>query len=361
MTTLSSSTPQTDATSPTADQPPTPGPTVPEQAGVLLGHVAGYMATRIIDIGLTSGLLQALADQPSLTVQQLADAQQLDEFYTSVWCRGAFGAGVLERAGDGYALAPHLSTLLLDRTSPAFVGAMFPLVQRPELFGRFAASLPTGERMWWNDTSPEWIDAVAGTGGPFYTRLIPGGLSQVPGLAERLAAGGTIVDSACGAGTGLLRLAEHYPQCRVIGIDGDAHSVQRAQERVATARLTDRVQVHCQPLEQMELPESVALVVNNISMHECRDIDRVTQRVLALLEPGGRFVISDFPFPESDAGLRSVPGRLMSGIQFFEAQIDDQLLPRSAYDDLLTRHGFGELGTVALTPVHALTWGRRQE
>jgi hypothetical protein len=49
----------------------------------------------------------------------------------------------------------------------------------------------------------------------------------------------------------------------------------------------------------------------------------------------------------------------MSGIQFFEAQIDDQLLPRAAYDELLSRHGFTDLGTVSLTPVHALTWGRK--
>ncbi len=48
----------------------------------------------------------------------------------------------------------------------------------------------------------------------------------------------------------------------------------------------------------------------------------------------------------------------MCAIQFFEAQIDDQLLPRSAYDDLLAKHGFTDVGTVSLTPMHALTFGR---
>jgi hypothetical protein len=46
-------------------------------------------------------------------------------------------------------------------------------------------------------------------------------------------------------------------------------------------------------------------------------------------------------------------------IDFFEAQIDDQLLPRASYDGLLTRHQFTDLGSVSLTPMHALTWGRR--
>ena len=112
------------------------------------------------------------------------------------------------------------------------------------------------------------------------------------------------------------------------------------------------------PLEELTIDGTFSLVTNNISMHECRDADQVTERVRALLEPGGWFVISDFPFPIDDEGLLSVPGRVMSGIQFFEAQIDDQLLPREAYDVLLARHGFTDLGWVQLTPMHAITYGR---
>ena len=48
----------------------------------------------------------------------------------------------------------------------------------------------------------------------------------------------------------------------------------------------------------------------------------------------------------------------MSGIQFFEAQIGVQLLPRAAYDELLTRHGFTDIGSVSLNATHALTFGR---
>ena len=60
----------------------------------------------------------------------------------------------------------------------------------------------------------------------------------------------------------------------------------------------------------------------------------------------------------TDDELRTTAGRIMSGIQFFEAQIDDQLLPRAAYDDLLARHGFTDIGSHPLTPMLALTYGR---
>jgi SAM-dependent methyltransferase len=337
-------------------------PTITEQAPILLGHIAGYVGHRTISLGLRSGLIRHLADSDGpLSADDLATGLDLDPFYVGVWCRAAVASGLCDVADDGYALAPHMATLLLDTTSPAYVGGVFTVLEQREVFDRFEQELASGERLWWDDCSPEWIAGVAGTGTPFYTRLVPGGLEQVPGLADRLVEGCRIVDTACGSGSGLVRLATTYPTCRVVGVDGDAHSLDNATERVRQAGVEDRVEMVHSPLEDMRLDEPATLVINNISMHECRDIDRVTQNVMAALEPGGWFVISDFPFPDTTEGLRTVPGRIMAGIQFFEAQIDDQLLPRSAYDDLLTRHGFTDLGSAVLTPVHAVTWGRRPQ
>ncbi len=342
----------------TAAAPPT-SPSIKDQAPVLLAHMAGYVGHRTVALGLRTGLIRALAESPDgVTPDDLGERLDLDPFYVSVWCRSAFAAGVCDRAGSGYRLAPYMDTLLLDRTSPAFAGGVFTVLEQREVFDRFEETLGTGERLWWDETSPDWIAGVSGTGTPFYTRLVPGGLEQVPGLAERLAQGCRIVDTACGAGMGVVRLAEAYPACQVVGVDGDQHSIDQAAQRVSEAGLDGRVSLVCSPLEEMRLDEPATLVINNISMHECRDIDRVAANVRAALEPGGWFVISDFPFPDTDDGLRSVPGRIMGGIQFFEAQIDDQLLPRAYYDGLLTRHGFTDLGSFVLTPMHAVTYGR---
>ncbi|TFV92080.1 class I SAM-dependent methyltransferase [Blastococcus sp. CT_GayMR20] len=334
-------------------------PTLADTAPKVLSLLAGYVGHRTVSLGLRTGLLRTLADRPGSTADDLAEACGLDAFYVSVWCRAAVAAGVVDRDGDGHRLADHVATLLLDSTSPAFVGGVFGVLEAPEIFGRFEEAFASGERMWWDDTSPEWIQAVSGTGTPFYTRLVPGGLDRVPGVAEALAACCRVVDTACGAGIGLVRLATTYPGCTVVGVDGDQHSIDRARTRLTEAGLADHVELVCSALEDMELDVPARVVINNISMHECRDIDRVTENVKAALEPGGWFVISDFPFPDTDEGLRTVPGRIMTGIQFFEAQIDDQLLPRAAYDDLLARHGFTDIGSVQLTPMHAVTYGRR--
>jgi ubiquinone/menaquinone biosynthesis C-methylase UbiE len=345
------------ATVPTQARPA--APTLAGTAPAVLSLIAGYVGHRTVAIGLRAGLLRRLADSPGSSADDLAESLDLDPFYVSVWCRSAIGAGVVDRDGDGFRLAPHMDTLLLDTTSPAYAGGVFIVAEAPEMFGRFEQNFTTGRRMWWDDTSPEWIAAVSGTGTPFYTRLVPAGLDSVPGLAERLAVGTRVVDTACGTGTGVVRLATTYPRSTVVGVDGDAHSVERARERADAAGLGDRVRFVHSALEDFALDEPAEVIINNISMHECRDIDRVAENVRAALQPGGWFVISDFPFPDTDEGLRTVPGRIMAGIQFFEAQIDDQLLPRSAYDDLLTRHGFEGIGSVQLTPMHAVTYGRR--
>ena len=137
----------TDTTAPAA------GPTVKEQGGALLAHAAGYASHRTIGIGLRSGLLAELDRVPDgATPEQLAERLGMDPFYVSVWCRAAFAAGVCERAGDGYRLAPHMATLLLDQSSPAYAGGVFAVLEQHEMFGRFEASLASGARMWWDDT-----------------------------------------------------------------------------------------------------------------------------------------------------------------------------------------------------------------
>lgn len=337
-------------------------PTIRDQAPLLLNQAAGYVGHRMIGIGLRNGLIETLAENPDgLIPEELAEQTGCDPFYVKVWCRSALATQVCRRSGEIYQLAPHMKTLLLDQNSPAYVGGIFQGFEQEEVFDNFEQVLESGEHTWWDECSPEWISSVAATSAPFYLRFIPGGLSQVPGLTDRLESGGRIVDTSCGTGEGLVRLAEHYSNCEIVGVDGDEFSTELAAKRVNEAGFSDRVSLRVSPLEEMSLDEPATLVINNVSMHECRDIDRVTQNIREALEPGGWFVISDFPFPDSVEGLSSVPGRIMAGIQFFEAQIDAQLLPRSAYDELLTKHEFTDLGNAELAPVHALTWGRRPQ
>ncbi len=112
-------------------------------------------------------------------------------------------------------------------------------------------------------------------------------------------------------------------------------------------------------LEDLPFEEEFDIVLINISLHEARDLERVVRNAHRALKPGGWFVVSDFPFPENQEDLRSVPAQLMCGIQYFEALIDDQLLPMSRYVAELDSAGFREVRTVDITPTHGVVYGQK--
>ena len=331
-----------------------------EQAGALLGNAAGYIATRTITIGLDHGLFELIAERGPLSSADLAESAGIDRLYSEVWCRSAFAAGVLEgHDASAYILAPHIAALLLDKSSPGYLGGLFKVLTQPEVFDTFDANLESGERIWWDQTSPAWISAVGETGGAFNTRFIPGGIAQVPGATDRLSAGGKALELACGTGVGLVRLGTEYPSLDLLGLDGDAHSLNSARSLIGEAGMSGRVNFIHSGMEALDAEEEFDAITINVSMHECRDIEKVTAAVHQALKPGGYFLNSDFPFPETGEGIKTVPGRVMSGIQFFEALIDDQLLSVDYYLDLYKRHGFTETGIVEVTPVHAITWAKK--
>ena len=284
----------------------------------------------------------------------------MDPLYVHVWCRSAYASEVLDLGeNETFTLAPHMDKLLLDQDFPGYIGALPIVLLQPEMFDRFAENFKSGDRIWWDQCSPAFIEGVSGTGRAFYNRLIPGGLSQVSGMSERLAEGATVLELAAGAGVGLVRMARSYPTCTFVGVDGDAYSLGLLEEKLRQEGLQDRVSLVRSTLEEFDAVDEYDLALINISMHECRDIEAVAGNVHRALKPGGHFVISDFPFPESTQGCRTVPARIMSGIQYFEALIDDQLMPTQAFVDLLGRHGFQDVASFDINPVHAVTHGRK--
>ena len=275
-------------------------------------------------------------------------------------CRAPFAAEVLEsNDGVAYRLAPQMDRLLLDQDFPGWVGGIFNIMIQPELFDRFSASLASWQRTWWDQVSPEFIAALAGTSHPFYSRLLASGITRVPGLAERLEAGAHVLELACGTARGLTRLAHAYPQSSFVAHDGDAYSLELASEGFRDAGLHDRISVLHRSIEDLDQDDAYDVALINVSMHECRDIERATASIHRALKPGGTFVISYFPFPDSHEGLRTPPARVMRGIQFFEALIDDQLLPTGAYVELLGRHGFADIASLDLSPVHVVIHGQK--
>ncbi|HEX2174243.1 MAG TPA: class I SAM-dependent methyltransferase, partial [Dehalococcoidia bacterium] len=242
----------------------TTAPDLAQQGAKILGHYSGYVATWTIDLGLRTGLWQALTDRPQgATAEQVAAQLGLDPLYTRVWCRSAYAAGLLELdAGGSYTLAPHLDTLLLNSDAPGYLGGLGQvMVALRDTFQDLRGFIKTGEREWWSDMTPEFIAAVGDAGQAFYRRMINGVVPQLPAVRERLEAGTRVLDLACGTCNGPIKFARAYPQTTYLAVDGDAYTIEYARRNLEGQGLLDRFELVQSPLEELAIENSSDIAI----------------------------------------------------------------------------------------------------
>lgn len=334
---------------------------VAEQAAKILGPLSGTATIWAAELGIRLGCFEHLAGRPDgASADDVARALHLDRTYTHQILRSAFAGELLERDGGRYRLAQHMATLLLDADSPTYLGgAIRTFVALRETFLDLRQFARSGETEWWGDFDSEWIDAVGENGQTYYRRILDVVVPQLPKVAEMLERGSRYLDVACGTCRGPAKIVEAFPETRVTAVDCDGYTIEVAEREMKERGLGERFTFVQSFIEDLALDGGHDLAVINISLHEARDIEKAVERVHAALDAGGILLVSEFPFPEREDDCRTVPGRIMCGVQFFEAHIGCQLLPTSRFVELLERAGFREVGAIAVTPTHVVVHGTR--
>lgn len=332
---------------------------VATRTGTLVGHLGGSATVWAVELGLRHGLFAELAGSDTgLTKEEVAERLDLDPLYTHVVLRMAFAGEILDRSGDRYVLDPDMATLLLDQDSPAYMGGHVRVVTAlRETWLDYREFMTTGQREWWADFDPEWIEAVGDACQTFYTRMVGGVIPEMPAVQSALEAGGRYLDLACGTCRGVRRVLAAYPSVHVTAVDGDRYSLDLARKEAENEDNVDQFTFVESWLEDLELEPTHDLAIINVSLHEAKDPAKVIANVKRALKPGGTFLISEFPFPEDEDDCRTPPNRLMCGIQAFEAHIDCQLKPTSFWVDLLQAGGFEQVDHVDVNPTHVVVHG----
>src|SRR5450631_2652340 len=126
--------------------------------------------------------------------------------------------------------------------------------------------------------------------------LSPGGAAEVARLLEGSDIGGcAVLDIGCGLGAIDELLVKRYHAASVIGIDVDPSLLERMQERIERAGMTDRIQglqVAGGPLPFADA--SFDVVFSKDSLVQIPDKPAIFAEVLRVLRPGGRFIASDW-------------------------------------------------------------------
>ena len=343
------------------EEPTMTAPTIQDQSAKILGPLTGTASTWALELGLRLGIFDHLATRTDgATSEEVAAALGLDPVYTHVILRSAFAAEVLDRSGDRYGFADHMAALLLDEDHPAFLGgAVRVLVALRESFLDLRDFAHTGTREWWSDFDPEWIDAVGTHCQAYYRRILGAVVPQLPEVAARFEQGARVLDLACGTCRGPAKIVAAHPATTVTAVDADSYTLEVAEREMKERGIGDRFRFVHSFLEDLDIEGGHDVAVINVSLHEARDIEAVVARAHAALDPDGHFLVSEFPFPEREEDCRTVPGRLMCGVQFFEAHIGCQLLPTSRFVELLDGAGFRDVGVIDVNPTHVVVHGRK--
>jgi trans-aconitate 2-methyltransferase len=93
-----------------------------------------------------------------------------------------------------------------------------------------------------------------------------------------------VLDAGCGTGRVTAALVERLPRGEVMAVDGSPAMVDEARRR-----LGDRAEVFAADLLELEL-DPVDAILSTATFHWIKDHDRLFERLLAVLRPGGRLV-----------------------------------------------------------------------
>jgi ubiquinone/menaquinone biosynthesis C-methylase UbiE len=108
---------------------------------------------------------------------------------------------------------------------------------------------------------------------------------------------GKVLDVGTGPGTLVRKIAHHFPQLEVYGIDLSEHMIHLACEHARREQLEERVHFDIGDVAHLPYPDSsFDLIVSTISMHHWHDLEQPLQELYRVLRPGGKLWIYDFRF-----------------------------------------------------------------
>ncbi|MEZ5649429.1 MAG: class I SAM-dependent methyltransferase [Burkholderiaceae bacterium] len=305
----------------------------------------GFNAMHLIDLGITSGLFEALAATPDVSAADLADRLGLHGPYVETWCTSAYAFELLDADDQRrFRLAPAVKEILAMRGHPRYLGGYVQLGTRFVIddYRQAVDGLRTGASVPFQGRDAAFSDvvtqAIAGVNVMVARKILPG----LAGVAQRLESGGSLLEVGCGSGYLQLQIAKTFAQARCTGIDIDPTGLSAAREAVVRAGVGDRVTILEGDVAQQAPADAFDVVVMVEVLHEISPALRahVLGGCARALKPGGWLVIVDETYPSTLADSRRDEYRFPVQTGLEEMMWGNVIPTREEQDALLSASGF---------------------
>ncbi len=256
-------------------------------------NTAAYMVGAAY-IGDRLGLFKAMSGAGALTADQLAAKTGLDKRYLYEWLRAMAAGGYLDYhpAKGAFEMPVEHTAVLADEDSRLFCGGLIEgTVPDLMMVSRVIAAFRTGKGIPYGDYPPETFDSLERFTRPEYQHLLTKQwLPEVPGVVERLRAGGATADLGSGAGIASIVIAKSFPQARAFGFEPYAPSVARARQNAERAGVATRVKF--ETFDGIHVPGGpYDLITINYALHHAGDPLSLVRSARRALAPGGAFLV----------------------------------------------------------------------
>lgn len=211
-----------------------------------MGQMVGYMTGGALCFGVwlgdELGLYRALADVGPAGSDEIAGRAGCNPRLVREWLDGQVAGALVswDPDTDRYELSPEAAMALADDSSPVFVArGMNAFASMFIDMAKIADAFRGDGALSWGDHHPclfsgtEWFFRTG------YRAELPNWIAALDGVADKLAAGGTVADVGCGHGASVVVLAQTFPGAQVTGFDFHEPSIETARERATEAGVTE--------------------------------------------------------------------------------------------------------------------------
>jgi SAM-dependent methyltransferase len=270
-----------------------------DRAEAFLGEVATILnhgaVSFMLAIGHRTGLLDTLAGLPPLTSADIARAAGLNERYVREWLAAMVTGGVVayDAAAKTYCLPPEHAASL---TRTGELGNLAVYAQFVALAGKVEERLlevfRTGEGIPY-ENYPCFHQIMAEDSQQTVVAGIDDILATIaPDVVRRLEQGIDVLDAGCGAGRAAIRMAELFPESRLVGLDLCEDAIQMAREE-ARRRAVSNVSFEVVDLSQFEARAEFDLITSFDAVHDTKDPQALLWMLRRALRDGGVHVMQD--------------------------------------------------------------------
>lgn len=273
-------------------------------------------------IGSQLGLYEAIDRHGPITAPELAERASIDERYGAEWLEQQAVAGFLTVATEGesttrrYELpAEHRGSLVdpVDGDHLAPFAAM--VVGIGGVLDDVVEAYRTGAGVSFDHYGHALRRGQGGINRPaFSTDLVKAWLPAVPGVIERLGAGGRVLDVGTGLGWSAIAVKVAWPAAEVIGVDTDPESIVDATANAHEAGAEVRfVLTGDETGGGLSAFGEVDVVLILEALHDMSHPVPVLAQARSALAPGGIVVVADEAVAESFTAPGDLLERMMYG------------------------------------------------